>query len=171
VASHQLCACHFSVKFIYMNQYLNIVFSSFKAVFNFWLLLFIGVLTFTYPKGNPVLTKGSLKVISHILFHICIPFFVFDKFSKGLKLQTLKESWVLPFWCVLNVFLKFVVSKILGRCLKLNTNRHRRSFYTCASIHNFTAMPIVIMDPLCSNSQLATEGKQICIEKSGNGIP
>ncbi|EGD74188.1 hypothetical protein PTSG_06198 [Salpingoeca rosetta] len=134
------------------------------------MLSLVGVFVAHYPKHpsgdvrlSGMLQQSSIRQIAKVATTVYIPCLAFTRLGSRLSIDTMKEVWPMvlyaPAQCLLGTLVAWLVCRVF-----LVPKQFRQEFILACSHPNMIAVPLVMLEVLCQQSQLA--GEDSCSERS-----
>eukprot|EP00916_Digyalum_oweni_P012761 GHVL01021066.1.p1 GENE.GHVL01021066.1~~GHVL01021066.1.p1 ORF type:complete len:365 (+),score=37.56 GHVL01021066.1:24-1097(+) len=99
----------------------SILYTSFKAVFQVFLVAAVGFFLGVYPKSNPTLNRGVLRSMSLVSIVIFIPFISFASLASRISLELLNLIYPTFIWQIIIHFTAYISTYLAFKLLLLIT--------------------------------------------------
>jgi len=125
---------------------------SFCAVSQVFLLLATGIIATRYPKNDPILNRNKLKPISDILIYYVYPALYVLALAQDFTVETLKKNLPIILLGISHDVLSMIFAFCTAKVVNLPTS-FRKNFIASITFSNAFALPLILMNSLCSSKR------------------
>lgn len=117
------------------------------------ILVVLGGVLATY-KG--IFNEKGISDLGRVVYNITLPALVFTNIVKEITLHDIASYWVLPVFCIIHVFLAYLLSVLISRFLGLKKSESA-AVKLCVMFGNVGTLSIAIIQSLCMDEPLSSE--------------
>ncbi|EGD80797.1 hypothetical protein PTSG_01386 [Salpingoeca rosetta] len=133
------------------------------------LLNVAGILTARFPRHRSgkvgpsgIVPDRALAPLSSLVTNVFLPCLIFSSLGATLRQDVLKDSWPSAVFAPVNMGIAALVSWLVA--IPFVPRKFRTEFVLASSVPNVGPMPLVMMEVLCDQEQLASETD--CFDRS-----